>query len=87
MARVIYKYDVLITDYQQIQTGANPVVRHFGEQNGLLKVWIEHDTDGQTFLPLVMVGTGHQLPGIEGAFLGTVVAHNGFVWHLFYARK
>lgn len=83
MARVIYKYDLALTDSQTIQrVGANPVVRHFAQQEGRLRVWVEHDLEGVETLSLELRGTGHPV-GEVGEFIGTVMTWDGFVWHLY----
>lgn len=87
--RHILKYDLPKVGGLVIKTGANPVVRSAGWQNGKLVTWIECDSASQLDsgqVEMAVVGTGMELQ-TDMVFLQTVQTPEGFVWHVFCEAK
>ena len=82
---VIYKYELKITDKQNIEIGGlMPCGFSVNEQNGKLMMWVQLDEDypGSFNLDVDIIGTGNTYQ-TEGKFIGTVLMSNGAVWHIF----
>ncbi len=79
--KTIYKYEVCTA--LQIPAGAQ--LLHVGEQDGRLVMWARVDTLQPVALRrLEVVGTGWvDRDGGDGAYLGTIQASGGLVWHIF----
>lgn len=90
MKRVIYKYE-LFNGSWDIRVPYGSIVRHAGEQDGQVYVWIEHyraerelPEDGYKTFRFLIVGTGHEFPDSHKLeFINTVQTDAGFVWHVF----
>jgi len=84
----IYKYNIplptLVREWR-LPLYNNSIVRHVGEQNGQVYIWVEIDEDfmfdikERTFF---IVGTGHYIDN-NSDFIGTVQMKNGLVWHVY----
>lgn len=87
--RHILKYDLPKVGGLVIKTGANPVVRSAGWQNGKLVAWIECDSSSQLDagqVEMAVVGTGMEFQ-TDMVFVTTVQDQHGFVWHVFCEAK
>lgn len=83
--RHILKCDLPKVGGLTIQTGAHPVVRSAGCQNGKLVTWIECDSASQLDsgqVEMAVVGTGMEFQ-TDMAFVTTVQDQHGFVWPVF----
>lgn len=82
---MIWKYELKVTDDQEILMPAQAKILSVGNQDGKLCVWALVDTE-QPIAPkyFSIVGTGH--PMSEDfplkRFVGTVIM-SPFVWHVF----
>lgn len=96
--RTIHRYP-LTREGTTYLKGCFSNVIHLGEKNGELCVWLERsltktdyhtgkqiprdESEGKTY-KFYTIGTGWPYqPSEVGAHIGTVVMHNGFVWHVF----
>lgn len=83
---VIYKYDLQLTDCQEIQMPINSHIISAQLQNGSLKIWAIVDLESPIVkIKIHILGTGFPLPLIEGTFLKHIssIQQEGFVWHIF----
>lgn len=84
--RTIFKYDLRLGENGVItQEGA--LFRHFAQQDGQLRLWLEVDSTKESALRnYVIVGTGHKIPRYAEyratCFAGPFPEHP-FVWHLY----
>ena len=91
----IYKYELDITDYQNIDVGgAMPTILSVKEQDGKLMMWVqlEEDYPGTFNLDIDIIGTGNPYePRLQSEFVDTVIMTSGMEWHIFakknYVRK
>lgn len=80
----IYKYELAITDSQQIAMPAGSKILTAQAQNGVVCLWAEVDADvKEEFRHFRFVGTGHQLP--DGLRYIATVQTAIFVWHVYEA--
>lgn len=89
MSKVIYKYDVDVSDSQTIDMPKGAQLLSVGVQNGRIKLWALIDP-GEPIVSrdLILIGTGHPIIRTLGEFIGTVhltMPHSGsvLVFHLF----
>lgn len=90
MAKKIFKFELSLVNYFTFRSpggreGITPL--SVGEQNGKLFLWAIVDAfadDGQ--VSFCIRGTGHQLDGSEGDFVGTCQMSDGLVWHVFFEK-
>jgi len=94
--RTIYKYELEITDFQQIKVPVRSSVRSVQEILGKLYVYIEIDLSEREFFTMLdfrIVGTGNPIEFLTSIdplstdrpynFLSTV--KNGpFIWHVYW---
>lgn len=82
--RVIYKYELAITNVQNISMPdvASPLA--VAEQNGRLMLWAAVDpTTPPRDRRFRIIGTGHPISDEnDWLHLGTVVMSSGLVWHV-----
>lgn len=79
----IWKYELAITDRQEIIMPYGARVLSVANQGGNLCVWAMVDpTHDRRPLGFRIVGTGHPCGVSLGTFIGTVVI-DPFVWHVF----
>lgn len=84
LLRVVYKYTPVPGGPLRIPvSGANPIIRHVAADGDDIRVWIEHDTEGESWLALSFVPTGVDFQPAR-PFLSTVVMYGGaLVLHLY----
>ena len=86
---VIYKYELAITDYQEIPMKYHYAPLAVGEQNGKLMMWVEQSglefEDGSQMLRVRIIGTGNPYHERDQWMhhVGTVIMSYGAVWHVF----
>jgi hypothetical protein len=81
----IFKYELELTDEQEVTMPREAVILSVAEQHGRLCLWAQVTPDNMLERRTVRIyGTGNPLPTIEGTFVGTVVmSDRTFVWHVF----
>lgn len=88
----IYKYNLELTDVQDIEMPIYAKIVHVGWQigsfNSGIKIWaLVQDTLALKSRRIHIVGTGNGMPelpvGANVNHLGTVLTPDGFVWHVF----
>lgn len=81
--RTVWKYLLAPQESQTYGIPSGFIVRHVGENNGSIAMWIEVDTTASEWpVTFCIVGTGHQVPdGVTCC--GTAVMSDGFVWHVY----
>lgn len=84
----IYKYDLEITDMQDIKTFRGARVLSAAEQDGKLRIWALVDIDEEyRNKSIQIIGTGnpisYNIAEYNWEFVGTVLMSNGLVWHIF----
>ena len=86
--KTIYKYELEITDTQEISIPPDAAIFHCHMQGGSLCVWARTDSTAvgapRTFY---IFGTGHNLTRLPDSALYVGTAHDprGFVWHVWVA--
>lgn len=81
----IFKYDLLVEDYQEIQMPSKAKILSVGVQNNEIKLWALVETNTKVEPRRIRIaGTGHDITEDIVAFLGTVQLHSGrLVFHIF----
>jgi hypothetical protein len=85
VSKVIWKYPLEVTGYQEVSVPRDAEFLHVGSQNGQVCAWALVDpSKGVETVPIHIVGTGNpMLPEGDWRYhLGTV-QHGEFVWHIF----
>lgn len=79
----VWKFPLAIDDEQTVYMPEDADLLHVAEQAGTLCLWARVIPTGQRTVGRVIVirGTGH--PIWTQPHVGTVLASNGFVWHVF----
>jgi len=81
--KVIYKYELKLTEKQTIEMPAFARFLSVQVQNGKIQVWALVDTEQPPRLNIFkIIGTGGRIDETLGIFLGTIQL-GGFVWHVF----
>lgn len=81
--KTIHKYPVPIQDEIPLPLPINALILCVQLQNGQPHIWAEVDTDESTrACGFFWRGTGHELTGDEGKYVGTVQIQS-LVFHLF----
>lgn len=87
--KTIWKYELKITDTQEIEVPLGSTILSIGNQNGRLCMWLIIRADGDTpeemaveNMTINIVGTGHKLSDNIGLFVDTVIIDQ-FVWHVY----
>lgn len=90
MHNKIFKYELEIKDFQEIDFPVGTNVISVKEQNGKLCIWAEVDVRCLNSLrdkSIAIVGTGHdinfQIGDFHYVFIDTVVMSNGLVLHVY----
>lgn len=88
MAKVIWKFPLSMTDWQDIMVPRGAKIISAGQQHDQLVVWAIVDdeyADEKEARAIYINGTGHPMDGIPAAatFIGTVETHGHWVWHIF----
>lgn len=85
----IFKYELEITDFQEIEMPIGALVISAKEQNGKLCIWAEVDLRIKTTKSkkIAIVGTGNPVEFSIGvydySFVDTVIMSYGLVWHVY----
>ena len=88
MNKVIWKYPLEVTDYQELELPKGAKILSVGEsRDGELALWalIPHGPLEKEKRKFRIAGTGHFItPSETQNFIGTVITNDGFlVWHIF----
>lgn len=87
MAETIYKYELEITDRQEVRMSRTAEFLSVQMQGDKLCLWaMVRPNDAQASFEILIFGTGHTLPVPYGRYIGTV-QQGQFVWHVFYKMK
>lgn len=87
----IFKYNLSITDRQNIIVPKNSQALSVGVQNGESKIWVlidDQETELEN-LTVIIHGTGHNANDVKNAkFLGTIMlCRESLVFHVFVQKK
>lgn len=86
---VIWKFELEITDTQQVRMPKGAQILSVANQNGKVCLWaMVNPNDSLESRCIEIIGTGNKVafgPGVQRSFIGTVVV-NPFVWHVFEQR-
>lgn len=82
--KTIYKYAIPNTSLLELNLTKGAIVRHFGEQNNILMIWVELWPHGleREVRKFVIKGTGWDIED-DLKYIATVVCTSGYVWHLY----
>lgn len=88
MAKVIFKYSKPLNDVMKFQLPRGAEILSVGNQYGKFCLWAIVDPDEALVNTTILCrGTGHELNGAEGKFLGTVQFDGGsLIFHFFEKR-
>jgi len=82
----IWKYELQVTDMQQVEVPKGAKLLSVANQNGALCLWAIVDASKpRETRHIEIIGTGNPVPtdmGVDRKFIGTAVI-NPFVWHVF----
>lgn len=82
-SRVIFKYQLDVTDIQKIRLHKDAQILSIQDQHDIVCLWalvnLEAPMEERT---IEMYGTGHDVPAGR-THLGSVQNHDRFVWHVF----
>jgi hypothetical protein len=82
----IWKYDLQITDMQQVEMPKGAELLSVANQDGALRLWAKVDADKERESRYIeVIGTGNPIPqdmGVDRRFIGTAML-SPFVWHVF----
>ena len=83
--RTIHKFELsLHDDIQKFNLPTGSQILKFGEQNGQVVMWVDLQTDNDTYLvKFQIIGTGHDIGDYPAHWLDTVQMSNGLVWHIY----
>ena len=89
MNEMVYKFEIPIQNFYELELSKNGSVLHFAEQHGIPCIWVRLDPKEEHVVwRFHLRGIGHPLP--EGRALqhvGTCLCNGGeLVWHLFRDR-
>ena len=81
----VYKYNL---DHRMNKISMPPGAEllSVGDQHGRMVLWAKVDdtADSVEYRRVFVAGTGHELPGSCGKFIGAIMTGGGnFVWHVF----
>ena len=81
---VVWKYELEITDRQELPLPAGAVILSVANQRGKLCLWAMVNPIVITSIRCIeIIGTGHQIQDLGGLkYIGTVVI-DPLVWHVF----
>ena len=81
--KVIWKYNIDITDYQVINTRADADFLTVQMQGFYPCIWVAVDTEKENKEYVIEVfGTGNPIPDHDRDYIGTI-QESAFVWHVF----
>lgn len=82
--KTIHKHQLFIKDgKQRISLPMWAVIRHVGEQNRGLFLWLEVETENDVVVRRFIVhGAGHEIASDE-FYVGTAQMADGLVWHVY----
>jgi len=86
MGKVIYKYELEISNDQEVHLPKGYEILTVQEQKGIACMWVLHDdtTTRDDMTVITIYGTGHKVPDNPGTYVGTFQIHNGqLVFHVF----
>jgi len=84
--KVVYKYNLLITDMQGIYLPKNSKILCAKEQYNNVVIYVEIDNKSteDEYVEFVIVGTGRALPKLKLQYIDTVLTAAGtLVWHVY----
>ena len=83
--KAIYKYPILVQDYQTITMPKGATILSVQNQNGYLQMWAIVDIDCQEIETRIfrMIGTGNPFIDTDMTMYIDTVQHDGYVWHIF----
>jgi hypothetical protein len=85
--RKIYKYEVDVGTYRELETPASANVVLFGDQGGKLFVWVLFDQEEATVTrSFTVYGTGWDIEKQNELHIASCQAGN-YVWHLFESKE
>jgi len=82
---IIWKYELAITDIQQLEIPHKGTILSVANQNGKLCLWALVNPNLVSYIRTIeIIGTGNPIDKspVERKFIGTAVI-NPFVWHVF----
>jgi len=90
MAKIIYKYPLVIQDVQTIKLPANAeilsvqsqIINTFRDRELFLWAMVNPQLDTEQERTIHIIGTGNSMPNKVLKYLGTTQM-NTFVWHIF----
>ncbi len=84
----IFKYDLTITDSQEINVPVDSEILCVQTQVGLPKLWVKCNPENITEKRKIIIhGTGHAISQEAKKYIGTFqVNDGGFVFHVFEGR-
>ena len=87
----IYKYQLEITDRQDLYLPKNSRVLSAKEQDGILCVWVQlNEAELEDKYTFYIFGTGtspDMSVKLSTAYVDSVIMANGLVWHVFYKTQ
>jgi len=85
--KTIYKYPLVITDLQTIQLPISAVILTAKEQNGILQLWAEVETDNELEERIIEIfGSGNPIERHRRVYIATII-QTIFVWHIYERMK
>lgn len=83
----IWKFSLRVTQApQQIEVPTGAIIRHIGEQDGSICIWMEVTQSApKEKRKFLVMGTGWELPE-DRNYVGTVQM-GSFVWHVYENRR
>lgn len=87
--KTIYKYPVVIDDYQEINLPNGAEILTIQQQGGKFYLWAKIDTNKViNKVPIYVFGTGNPINIMEGDIIYISTIQNGLlVWHFFYGTS
>lgn len=81
---VIWKYELAIADQFEMELPEDAQIIHVAEQGKFCCMWaIVQPAAAKVKRRFAVVGTGHPFDLINKIHVGTILASNGLVWHVF----
>lgn len=87
--KIIYKYELQVTDYQEIYPPKGFQILTVQMQRGVICLWaLVDNTQPTEMVSIAVVGTGNPFPWEPlWKYVGTVQQGEFLVWHVFYGDK
>lgn len=85
--RTIHKFDLTVGTVNAVEIPSHAIIRHLGVQDGIIRLWVEVDTNkfSRENRVFCVYGTGHEIGGCREHYVGTVQI-GPFVWHVYERR-